>query len=478
MTSGLGFRIFGGLSLVIVLTLGVAAIVFFSLLGGYRDALDRNTLQRQADQVLFGVSQFAERNSNPLAVSRYLERQSEETGALVFILDAEGLVVADLSPGAEFVDLQLPVRLSDVRGRPTTWIPGVVEAGDESLPFLARLVTFDRFGRAAFVAVAVPDTGNSGVVDDLAPRLLISGLAGLMVALIVGLAITRSVYRPLQNLTNAVGAIGRGRYDTRVPVEGPAETQALARAVNRMTEQVEENEATLQQFMADVSHELRTPLTSIRGFTQSLVDGTVQSDEQRRRSASVIDDEARRMLRLVEELLDLSRMQAGEFQLQRERVDPGELLAHVHDVFSQRVVDAGIELVVEAPTSLPTVEVDFDRMVQVLTNLVDNAIQYTPEGSVTIAARREGSVLSLLVRDTGEGIAAEDLALLFDRFYRGQSTARRRGTGLGLAIAREIVRAHGGEMEAHSAVGVGTTFRITLPVAAALEPQGEADPAE
>ena len=467
MTSGLGVRIFGGLSLVIVLTLGVAAIVFFSLLGGYRDALDRNTLQRQADQVLFGVSQFAERNPNPLAVSLYLEAQSEQTGALVFLLDADGLVVADLSPGEEFIDLQLPVRLSDVRGRPTTWIPGEVAAGDGSLPFLARLVTFERLRTPAFVAVALPDTGNSGVVDDLAPRLLISGLAGLLVALIVGLAITRSVYRPLQNLTSAVGAIGRGRYDTRVPVEGPSETQALARAVNRMTEQVEENEATLQQFMADVSHELRTPLTSIRGFTQSLVDGTVQSDEQRRRSASVIDDEARRMLRLVEELLDLSRMQAGELQLRREAVDPGELLTHVRDVFSQRAEDAGIALVVEVPDILPTVEMDFDRMVQVLTNLVDNAIQYTPEGSVTIGALREGPVLSLIVRDTGEGIAAEDLELLFDRFYRGQSTARRRGTGLGLAISREIVRAHGGEMEAHSAVGVGTTFQITLPVAAA-----------
>ena len=297
------------------------------------------------------------------------------------------------------------------------------------------------------------------------PRLLISGLAGLGVALLVGLVITRSIYNPLRRMTSAVHAVGSGRYDTRVPEEGPDETRELARALNRMAEQVESNEQALQEFMADVSHELRTPLTSIRGFTQALLDGTVQDEAQRMHSAQVIDDEARRMLRLVSDLLDLARMQAGEFRLQREPIAPRELVEHIVEVFEPRAEEAGIALRTAVAADLPAVPMDFDRMVQVLNNLVANAIQYTREGPVTLGASLNAGQLVMTVADTGEGISPEDLENLFERFYRGDSTARRRGTGLGLAITREIVRAHGGEVSVTSVVGEGTTFRIAIPLA-------------
>ena len=262
--------------------------------------------------------------------------------------------------------------------------------------------------------------------------------------------------------------MGGGRYDTRVPADGPRETRELANAFNRMTSEVQANEQTLQDFMADVSHELRTPLTSIRGFTQALGDGTVQDEEQRLRSVQIIDDEARRMLRLVEELLDLSRMQAGEFRLQREPVAPEELVTHVSEVFAQRASDQGLALRAESEAGLPAVALDFDRMVQVLGNIVDNAIQHTEAGSVlvTAGAGNDPAFVRLAVRDTGEGIAAAELEHLFERFYRGSNVARRQGTGLGLAIAREIVRAHGGEIRAESTPGSGTEFVILLPLAA------------
>ena len=472
MLGSLSLRILGGFAFVIILTLGVTGIVFFSLLGGYRDALDRNTLQLVADQVLFGVDQFAQRNVSAPEFARYLEAQSEETGALVFLLDADGRVVRDLSPAAAFNDLQLPVTLRDVRRSPEQWLAGEAEANGESLPFLARLVPVTRFRGAAFVAIAVPGAGASGVVGDLLPRLLISGLIGFGVALLVGLLIGCSIYNPLHRLTDALRAAGGGQYDVRVPEERPDETRELARALNRMTAQVQANERTLQDFMADVNHELRTPLTAIRGFTQALIDGTVQDEQQRRRSVQVIDDEARRMLRLVEDLLDLSRMQAGEFRLRRENVDPAELLTHVADVFEQRAADAGLDLRVEVANPLPVISCDFDRMVQVLTNLVDNAMEHTREGGVTLGASREGGEVALTVRDTGEGIPPDELGPLFERFYRARSTARRRGTGLGLAISREIVQAQGGEIGAESEVGVGTIFRITLPIGGGRENRG------
>ena len=465
MSGSLAFRVFGGYGLVILLTLGVAGIVFFSLLGGYQQTLDRNSLRQLSGQVLFGVTQFAEQGASPQEIARYLETQSEETGALVFILDAGGRVVQDLSPGAEFNQLQLPITLRDVRNAPGALVEGEFAANGQDTPFLARLIPIGRFGRGAFVAVALPEAGTAGVVGDLIPRLLVSGLAGLVVASVVGFAVTRSIYNPLQRLTGAVRAVGRGRYDTRVAEEGPEETKELARAFNRMTEQVQANETMLQGFIADVSHELRTPLTSIRGFTQALMDGTVQDEAARQRSAKIIDDEARRLLRLVEELLDLARMQAGSSPLQRELVDPAELVTHVVDVFSQRAADAGLVLKAEVVPPLPPLSCDFDRLVQVLTNLVGNAMRHTRQGGITLGAAPENGSVVLTVRDTGEGIAAADLEHLFDRFYRGGQTGRRLGTGLGLAISREIVHAHGGTITAESELGMGTSFRITLPAA-------------
>ena len=460
MFGSLSLRVYGSLGLAIVLTLVVAGIVFFSLLGGYRAALVDNTLQQQANQVLFGVQQFTQRNASARDLAFYLQNQSGETGTVVSLLDSDGTVLADLSPGGEFTDLELPIDLQDVRSSPGEWISGEVDANGVALPFLARLVPVG-FGRTpqqgGFIAVALPDDSTPEIVSDLLPRLLVSGLAGLAVALLVGLAITRSIYNPLRELTAAARAVGGGRYETRVPASGPQETREL-----------QANEQTMQDFMADVSHKLRTPLTSIRGFTQALGDGTVQDEEQRLRSGQVIDDEARRMLRLVEGLLDLSRLQAGEFRLQREPVAPQELVTRVSEVLAQRASDEGLALRAESEPGLPPVTLDFDRMVQVLGNLVDNAIQHTTEGAVLITAGSAAGpgFVRFTVRDTGEGIAAAELEHLFERFYRGSSVARRRGTGLELVITREIVRAHGGEIRAESTPGSGTLFVIELPVVA------------
>ena len=464
MSGSLGIRIFGGIGLVIVLTLIVAGVVFFSLLGGYRRQLDRNTLLNLADQVVFGLTQFAQLGDpQPGEIARYLREQSAETGVLVFVLDREGRVLRDFSPGEELAPAQLPVRLLDVRGAGGRYVEGEFDAGGESVPFLARVVPVDRFGRGAFLAIALPESGAGAVAGDLVPRLLLSGLIGLAVALLVGLAISRSLYRPLQRITGAARAVGAGRYDTRVPEEGPQEMRELARAFNRMTAQVQRHRETLQNFLADVSHELRTPLTSIRGFTEALRDGIVAEEERRQRTLEIIDDEARRMLRLVEDLLDLSKIQAGQLPLRREPVDPAEILTHVAEVFAQRAQDAGLTLEIVIGEALPTIPCDFDRLVQVLANLVDNAIQHTARGGITLRAAAASQGVTLSVEDTGEGIPAEALPRLFDRFYRIARTGPARGSGLGLAIAREIVLAHGGEISAESTMGRGTRFRITMP---------------
>ena len=178
-------RIIGGFALVILLTLVVAGVVFFSLLGGYRQAIDRNALIPLADQVTFGLSQFAARNLPPDALASYVAVQSEETGVLVFILDSSGRVVQDLSPASEYERLQLPVTLADVRRSPTRYVEGEVDTGDGRISFLARMLPVRPSQRGSFVAIALPDTATSDIIGDLTPRLLLSGLIGLAVALVV-----------------------------------------------------------------------------------------------------------------------------------------------------------------------------------------------------------------------------------------------------------------------------------------------------
>jgi signal transduction histidine kinase len=328
--------------------------------------------------------------------------------------------------------------------------------------------------------VALPKDSAGSVIGDLTPRLLLAALAGLGAAVVVGLVLSRSVYLPLQRVARAAVSVARGNYQEKVPVQGPAEARALAENFNRMTEAVHSSQQTLRDFLANVSHELKTPLTSIRGFSQALRDGTITEQEGQDRAARVIESEARRLLHLVEELLDLSRIESGQQSMNRAPVQVSELFAHCAEVFSLRAQETGVKLEVESG-DVPPVLGDFDRLEQVLGNLLDNAFRHTPAGgSVRLSARVSSQRASaagdawvdLSVADSGEGIPPEELAQVFDRFHKGDRALRRgqdaagRGTGLGLAISREIVRAYGGEIRAESSPRAGTRFVVTLPAAA------------
>jgi signal transduction histidine kinase len=328
---------------------------------------------------------------------------------------------------------------------------------------MPRLVRAQPAGVAAII-VALPDTSRRDVWRDLTPRLIFAGLVGLAAALVVGAVVWAWIYRPLGRVTGGIRAVAEGDFQQRVPVSGPKEVRALAADVNAMADSVQASQRTLRDFLANVSHELKTPLTSIRGFSQAMLDGTLDTPEERSRAARVIDFESRRLLHLVGELLDLSRIQSGQQAMSIADVPAPELLSHVEDVFSMRAAEQGVTLSVDSGAD-SMIAADFDRIEQVLGNLLDNALRHTPAGGrVTVGTRpAAGGFVEFYVRDTGTGIAAADLPHVFDRFYRsGDATGN--GAGLGLAISREIVRAHGGEIRVESAPGSGTTFAFTLPI--------------
>jgi two-component system phosphate regulon sensor histidine kinase PhoR len=238
----------------------------------------------------------------------------------------------------------------------------------------------------------------------------------------------------------------------------------LARAFNRMAGEVHASRKTLQDFVANVSHELRTPLTAIRGFVEALRDGTITDEAGRQRSLAVIAGEERRLQRLVAGLLDLSRIESGQAALRREPVDLAALLRGCAEVVAHRAEEAGVTLDLALPTDLQPVTGDADRLEQVVANLLDNALRYTPAGGrITLAARMDSGTVAVSVADTGRGIPPEALPHLFERFYTADPARTGQGAGLGLAIAREIVHAHGGELTVVSTPGAGSIFTIHLP---------------
>jgi signal transduction histidine kinase len=489
--NSLRFRLAASFILIIVVTLAAAGIALFARLGGYRDELTTSTLRQVAAPIYYNLTLFQPAdNERPLIAGRrlrtelddYLRLQTETTGVVVLPIDANGRVIANPDDtrfdGATFAVPPPPQRGPNFSDLPQ----GEFTANGETMQYVTvpttRLVRAQEAGIYAIV-VALPQSDGRDVWRDLSPRLIFAGLIGLFAALLTVLVVWASLFRGLGKVTRGLRAVAAGDYQSRVPESGPSEVRALARDVNRMADSVETSQRTLREFLANVSHELRTPLTSIRGFSQAMLDGTLESPEERARAARVIDAESRRVLHLVGELLDLSRIESGQQSMDLADVDAAELLAHVADVFALRSEESGVALVVANSPAGLTARADFDRIEQVLGNLIDNAFRHTPRGGrIDISAATVARLVEFRVADNGEGIADADLPHVFDRFYRSALGERETpGSGLGLAIAREIVRAHGGTIRAESRAGGGTTFSFTLPAASsATERASEQSP--
>jgi signal transduction histidine kinase len=291
---------------------------------------------------------------------------------------------------------------------------------------------------------------------------LVFGLA--MLAGLLARRTFRDIATPLADVMTAADAVAEGDLSVRVEEDKPGEFGQLARSFNRMIERLEQSDQQRRNLTADVAHELRTPLHIIQGNLEGVLDGVYEPTADH---VGATLEEARQLSRLVEDLRTLSLAEAGQLPLIKEPVDVAELLADVCTSFSGQAEAAGIDLCVKTGGDLPAITGDVGRLDQVLGNLVANAVRHTPEGGRIIlraVPRKDG--VRILVRDTGEGIPAEDLPHIFDRFWKGDRSRTRAGgagSGLGLAIARQLVQAHGGTIGVESTVGRGTTFIIDLP---------------
>jgi signal transduction histidine kinase len=327
---------------------------------------------------------------------------------------------------------------------------------------LARAVT--GAGGLGFIVVARPRAVFTDTLRSLLPSLAISGLVALGFALLVAALLSRTITRPLRDLVGGVRRFAGGDYGTRVPLAGPSEIAEMGTAFNEMATEIQRSRGSEQAFLADISHELRTPLTSIQGFAQAIVDGEARGDAVSH-VAQIIHRESRRLVRMVEGLLQVARLESGAHAMARESVAPALLLGSAIAALDVQAKDAGVSFDVVGADALPSVRGDPDKLAQLFLNLLDNAVKHSPRGTtVRVSGNRDDGAVVIRVRDSGSGLPQGAQARLFQRFYRGDN-AERDGAGLGLAIAQAIAQAHGGTIRASNVDGGGAEFTVRLPLA-------------
>ncbi|WP_448072440.1 sensor histidine kinase [Georgenia yuyongxinii] len=296
--------------------------------------------------------------------------------------------------------------------------------------------------------------------------LAVAVLASLLTVLAVSWFVTRRVVRPIQAMAGAADRIAGGDYTARVRVRGTGpELEALGKALDQTAHDLAVTERTRAEMLRDVAHELRTPLTALRGYVDALSDGVLQLDAD---AVRTLHAELARVERLVDDLATVSRAEERRLDLHLRATPPTELVDAAAEAARLAYATAGVRLRTETTAGLPTVRVDPDRIQEVLTILLDNALRHTAApGAVTLAARHGGAgAVELAVADTGDGLAPEHLRRVFERFYRVDAGRSRQhgGSGIGLTIARALTEAHGGHIRATSdGPGQGATFTVTLP---------------
>jgi signal transduction histidine kinase len=456
MFRSVGGRLFLSYLAVVVVGLLAASITISGLLVRYENDVLRLRLDELSAPLLTAMTTALRSNQAPRDVIDALAEQAKSANARLLVLANNRRVLVDSDN----------TLVNQTLARPSAGNFGSFTDRNDQWLFEQSVFRPAATGtNPAIIVVARPRAAFADALRILFPSLIVAGIVAAGFALIVAGLLSRTITRPLRELVAVARRFARGEYRARVPVTGPSEVAELGGAFNDMAGEIERARGSEQAFLADISHELRTPLTSIQGFAQAIAEGEA-TGAAITPAANIIQRESRRLMRMVEGLLQVARLQSGTQELASERVEPSALLATARAALEPQAQEAGVTFRFAESPDLPAVRGDPDRLAQLFLNLLDNAVKHSPKGgTVAVEAMRDDGHALVRVRDEGSGLPQGADKRLFRRFYRGEN-AHRDGAGLGLAIAQAIAEAHGGGITARNLEGGrGAEFTVRLPAA-------------
>lgn len=449
----------------IVICLVVAGVSIAFIVRDYAYNQKEKELIVKAQYIAQSAKHFYLNGENPHEYINGINRLDSNLGTEVWAIDQEGVILAAASPhiyceGSFLNESQL----SEVKSGKQNIFKGYSYCFEDPV---VRVTTPIKESDKVLGAIIVysPIKGIDQAVNRLIIFIVICVIFALIISLLFCYINTKRIAKPIQNLTDASISIVNGNRDVKVYTEtGFKEFNHLANSFNYMIEKLDENEKRMRDFVANVSHELKSPITSIKGFTEALIDGKGKTEERTKKFLNIIDKESNRLSKLVDNLLILCRSDSN-ISIEHQRVNVKDAISEVVFSFETKVHDKAINIDIVDNSKTKYVIADHNSLKQILINLLDNAIKYSPKNSkVLILINDNMDKIQVSIIDRGPGIPQEDIPYIWDRFYRVDKDRSREtgGTGLGLAIVKELVEKNGGTVDVNSQIKKGTTFKFEL----------------
>ena len=444
MLHSLNFRLLAAFAIVIIVIIGSMFFFAYHTTRGEIGRIGERVEQIQDKKMEMELARYYQLTRTWEGVQPFVIQWGKLYGRRIILTDNEGTVVADSNEtilGRLYTDTTPGQSMSPMMGTGTIGRLHISHGESADINRAALQITYESIGRF----------------------FLWGGLIAVAIALLLTFILSRRILAPVKSLTSAAREFGKGNFSRRVDFKGRGEVSELAESFNSMAENLENTERLRRNMVADVAHELRTPLSNLRGYLEAISDGVVKPNETTIRSLS---EEASSLSRLVDDLQELSLADAGELKLITQPEDISRLIKETVTALQAKANAKGLTISAELQDGLAEINIDPHRIRQVLHNLLDNAVAHTGQGGrIKVTARQRDNEIYVSVADTGEGIPAEDLPMIFERFYRVDKSRTRAtgGSGLGLTIAKRLVEAHGGTIEVRSQPGQGSTFTFNLP---------------
>jgi signal transduction histidine kinase len=451
----LQFRLILAFILVIIVTIG--AVFFFVARSTWIQIrqYEEFIIQGQTERVTFILSRYYLTNYSWVGVQPIIEQLGTYGEEHIILTNPQDVVIAD----SEHNLIGKPYQRGD--GVPLFLPIITISPSGQASPFQNSEYLF---GTVYITSQRSPDTLAILLSNTINRYLLWGAALAIAIALILTFLFSRRILSPIRTLSSTAIKLGKGDFSQRVQIKNRGEVGELANTFNSMADDLERTEKLRRNMVADIAHELRTPLSNVSGYLEAIRDDVIKPDPS---TIASLSEEVDLLSRLVDDLQELALVDAGELKLNRLPEDLLLLIQQAVKAVQTRVLSKGLQIGIDVPEMIPPVNIDYHRISQVLRNLLENAIKYTPDGGkITVSAVKQGKFICISVADNGEGIPAEDLPNMFERFYRVDKSRARRagGSGLGLTIVKRLVESHGGTVSVQSELGKGSRFSFTLPI--------------